>query len=289
MAATAEQVRRAQSSLSAAAVADLRKVWPKLMTMRPDKVAEALALVLEEFSAKYGTASAALAAEWFEERRDLAGATGSFRAQVAALPSEERLKILARWGVGPLFGANPDPTTALSLVSGGLSRTVLMMGRDTIHESIAADPAGPRYARHASANACAFCAMLASRGAVYTSEANAGGVTGENLGGTDYRKARRLDGGVVTAERRAQILAGSRKRTIDQGGRKGRVTKRPLGEKYHDACRCTPVAVWPGQEYEPAPYVEKWRDAYLNAPARPGERIDLSQTLASMRAELGTN
>ena len=266
MAAAPEKVRRAQSTLSAAATADLRKVWPRLLTMRPDNMAEALALVLEEFAGKYGSASAALAAEWFEERREDAKAAGSFRAQVAAIPPAERMEILARWGVGPLFGASPDPVTALNLVTGGLTRIVLNAGRDTIVQSTALDPAGPRYARHASANACAFCAMLATRGAVYTSETNAGRTTGESLGGTDYRKMKRLGG--ATPELRAQIIAGSREATIRQGGRKGRDTKRPLGEKYHDDCRCTPVPVWPGE---------------------PGEPLDVKETLASMREQLGTN
>ena len=175
MPAAPETYRRAQAALSARATADLRKVWPRLLTMSPDKTAEALALVLAEVTDKYGSASAAIAAEWFEELRDVSGVTGSLTAQAAALPSTERLEVLARWGVGPLFGASPDPVTALHRVSGGLSRQVLGVGRDTLMESIAKDPAGPRYARHASANACAFCAMLATRGAVYLSEDSGGG------------------------------------------------------------------------------------------------------------------
>ena len=289
MPATPETYRRAQAALSARAVADLRKVWPALLTMRPDKTAEALALVLAEVTDKYGPASAALAAEWFEDLRDTAGAARSHSAWAAATPSSERLEVLARWGVGPLFGAAPDPVTALNLVSGGLARQVLSVGRETLMESIASDPAGPRYARHASANACAFCAMLATRGPVYTSETNARRVTGESLGGTDYRKARRLDGGVVTAERRAEILAGSRASTRARGGRKGRDTTQALGEKYHDDCRCTAVPVWPGERYEEPPFVQKWRDAYANAPGSPGEAIDVKKTLSSMREELGTN
>ena len=287
MAAPAEKVRRAQATLSAAASADLRRVWPRLLTMRPDNMAEALAIVLEEFATRYGQASAALAAEWFEERREDAKAAGSFRAQVAAIPPAERMEILARWGVGPLFGASPNPATALNLVSGGLTRIVLNAGRETIARSTALDPSGPRYARHASANACAFCAMLATRGAVYTSEANAGRVTGQNLGGTDYRKMRRLGG--ASPEVREQILAGYKRATIAQGGRKGRSTTQALGEKYHDECRCLPVPVWPGEQYEEAPYVEKWRDAYASAPGEPGEPLDVKETLASMREQLGTN
>lgn len=272
----AERVRLAQAGLSRRAQRELAAAWDKLLRLPPDKVADALKPVLVEIVEKYGSASGALAADWFDEMRELAGVEGRFAAQVATLPSAERLEVLARWGIGPLFGADPDPVGALTITSGALDRMVLGVGRETTQEAVAADPAQPRYARHASANACAFCAMLATRGAVYTSVENAGGVTGEKLGGKDYRKMPEQGVG------REQILAGSRARTVAQGGRKGRATKRPLGEKYHDACHCVVVPVW-GDEYEEAPYVARWREAYAAAPA------GTKATLASMRADLGTN
>jgi len=50
------------------------------------------------------------------------------------------------------------------------SRHVLNGGRDTILGTVAADPRALGWARSASGRACAFCAMLASRGAVYKGE-----------------------------------------------------------------------------------------------------------------------
>ena len=46
--------------------------------------------------------------------------------------------------------------------------------RDTVAESVDQDPAKPLFARHASANACAFCRLVATRGAVYRSAQSAG-------------------------------------------------------------------------------------------------------------------
>lgn len=43
-------------------------------------------------------------------------------------------------------------------------------GRETIAASVAADPKAVGYARAASGDACAFCAMLASRGPVYSED-----------------------------------------------------------------------------------------------------------------------
>lgn len=49
-------------------------------------------------------------------------------------------------------------------------RHVLNGGRETIVETVASDPRALGYARAASGRACAFCAMLASRGPVYSED-----------------------------------------------------------------------------------------------------------------------
>lgn len=279
MPTSAEKVRRGQAALADLARREVSAVWPRVAALSADRVAPVMSEVLMAVADKYGPAAGAIAADYYDELRVSAGADGRFTPTVAPLPDQGRFEALARWGAAPLFGANPDPAKALSLMGGGLSRVVQNVGRETIAEAVASDPAGPRYARHASANACAFCAMLATRGAVYTSSTNAGRVTGEKLGGTDYRKMRR------TGVTRESVLAGSRAATIARGGRKGRDTSQALGDRYHDDCHCTVVPVFPGQRYDEAPYVKKWREAYANAPSSSDPQV----VLASMREELGTN
>ena len=267
MPTAAEKVRRAQASLAYRARLEVVTVWPKIAALPPERIAVVMAELLQEVAQRYGSGAASIAADFYDELRSAAGATGSFAADPSELPPLERYEALSRWGVGPMFGSSPNAALALSLMTGGLERIVLNTGRDTISDAVALDPSGPRYARHASANACAFCAMVASRGPVYRSEVSAGGVTGRgtalstNVGRTSGRMAK-----------------GIRERG-----------SRSIGTKYHDSCHCTTVPVWPGQDYQEAPYVAKWRDAYLNAPGKPGEAIDLQKTLASMRAELGTS
>jgi hypothetical protein len=58
-------------------------------------------------------------------------------------------------------------------LAGAAQRLALDGGRSTIGYSIDADPQAIGYARATSARPCSFCAMLASRGPVYTSEATA--------------------------------------------------------------------------------------------------------------------
>lgn len=267
MPTSAEKVRRGHAALASRARREVATAWLKVALLPTERVAPIMSELLLEVADKYGTAAGSIAADYYDELRVAAGAPGRFTPTIAPLPEVERFEALARWGVGPMFATDPNPAKALSLMSGGLSRIVLGVGRDTIADAVSADPTGPRYARHASANACAFCAMLATRGAVFTSAASAGAVVGR---GTD----------LATNIGRTR---GAKAKGVHARG------ERSLGEKYHDDCHCTSVPVWPGQKYDEAPYVKQWRDAYANAPGEPGEAINLKDTLSSMREELGTN
>lgn len=271
----------AYAALSKLSARDLAVLWAKLNLGKPKTLADPLTEILDALTAKYGTAAASLAADWYDEARDAAGAAGRFTAITAPPPDADRLGALSRWGVAPLFGATPDGALALSLITGGLQRLVTGMGRQTTETSVLADPGQPMYARHASANACAFCRMLATRGAAYTSAQNAGRVTGESLGGKDYRKIHRFDRYGYTLSRES-ILQGYQQRTIAAGGRKGRATKQDIGDKYHDHCHCVPVAVWPGQTYSPPSYVDGWDDDYIAATKAVGSS-DVSAVLSKMR------
>ncbi len=263
----------AYSALSKLSQRDLATIWAKLSLGKPAKLADTLTEILDALVSRYGQAAASLAADWYEEARAAAGVSGSFAATAAPLPDVDRVGALSRWGVGPLFGAEPNGALALSLLSGGLQRLVTGMGRQTTELSVATDPQVIGYARHASANACAFCRMLATRGDDfrYTSEQSAGFVTGESLGGKDYRKMRRT--GVSSAD----ILSGRRSRSS---------TKRPIGEKYHDDCHCVPVPIWSSSDYEPPAYVEQWRADYAAAREKSGSS-KTGDILSAMRELTG--
>lgn len=277
MLAPADQ-QRAYAALSRLATADLAKLWAKLNLGKPAKLADPLAEILAALTGKYGSAAATLAADWYDEARAEANVSGKFRAAPVDVPPSDRVEALSRWGVGPMFGANPDGALALSLLSGGLQRMVANMGRDTTASAVALDPAPVQYARHASANACEFCRMLASRGPIY-GKGSAVTVTGESLGGKDYRKMRWLG---VSSD---VILQGARASTVAVGGRRSRASlKRSIGEKYHDDCHCVAVPVFPGQEYKPAPYVDQWEAEYAAAREAAGSG-DTKAILAEMRQQ----
>jgi hypothetical protein len=57
---------------------------------------------------------------------------------------------------------------AQSQVEGGLQKLVGDMHRQTVVRSLAADPQAKGWARQTTGKSCAFCVMLAGRGAVYS-------------------------------------------------------------------------------------------------------------------------
>jgi hypothetical protein len=223
--------RRAVDDVATLALRDLLQLWRGVETADAPTIAREVQAALPDLVELYGEMAASLGADWYDELRDTAGAPGRFDARLADPPPGEQLDALARWGVTPVFSTSPDPAAALSLLSGGLQRAVVGMDRGTVEASALADPAGPVWTRQARPNACAFCRMLSTRGAVYGSEEAATRVVGRT------------------------------------GGARG---LRELGSKYHDHCHCTSVPTWPGQEVPRSPEVDGWTAAYTEATSTVG-------------------
>lgn len=147
-------------------------------------------------------------------------------------------------------------------IVGGLYKSALMPGREVVDLSASVNPHSTGWRRVTDADPCAFCAMLATRGPAYRTEASALTVSGAHLGGTDYR-----------AVRRGGDLGSIRSRRIYTSG-----LKRPLGARYHDHCSCTVEEVF--GEWEPTPQEQAYVDLY-EAVHEPGMTPD--EVVAAMR------
>ncbi len=258
---------------------------------RLDK-AEALAFITDaypELARAYLAAAGELTVQWYDEQPTVT----RFAARPSELLSDDRLAASGRWAL-----AQSDPVKALQ---GTAQRAVMDQSRITVLENLAAEydvpmtelrQPGTRWARHASANACSFCRMLATRGAVYRSEASASGVVGRSASLT-VGDRRRIQAGHTTydeaLERRSTYQ--TQHRAAKQGKNRGdsRIGKlrgnQSSGSRYHDHCACTAVPVRPGGSYEPAPYTARWDEDYAKAwkEARAAGEI----TEASQRDGLG--
>lgn len=159
----AQEHYAAQLGLSAAIV----KAVSRLGSPRPTDQAAALA---REFS----QAAIALAADYYGDAREFARVAGRYTPPVIA-PWDEAslqayidtaLKTFSRQFETDLAGFDAQ-------VDQLVAQLALDAGSREIFEAIKNDPKPTRYARVTRPGACAFCLLLATRGAVYRTEESA--------------------------------------------------------------------------------------------------------------------
>ena len=250
------------ADLAALATQDVAAAWQRVRDLPPGELQDYLVAALPDLIDPFASAAGVLTAQWYEDQDP----ASRFTPKVADLPPRGALAVSTRWALGPVFGRGRGD--ALTMLGGVAQRAVFSTSRQTITENVQRE-SGAMYARHASRNACTFCKLLATRGAVYGSERSAGRVVGR---GRD----------LTAAERRARAAGTERVdgRRIPQGRRPRGV--RALDDKFHDDCHCTAVAVRPGRTYEPPPYVAEWEQQY-SAARRTGASSP-ADILSAMRA-----
>ncbi|MET0887904.1 MAG: hypothetical protein ABWX92_15815 [Mycetocola sp.] len=248
---------RSVDDLATLALRDVQALLSAFGDSDPVEVRNGLLLALPEVISPYLTASGDLAATWYEDLR-AAAVGGSFYAKSSGVVNDAHIESLVRWGVKPLFGQGSS--SVLSLVGGGVQRMVANAGRDTIFDNVMADRVRVGYARIPRAGCCAFCSMLASRGAVYNSAESAGGVVG-----------RGVDAAATAGKRGGQGK-----------GVKARGARSLGSREYHDFCRCRAAPVFAGDTFHKE-VEEKHLALY---PGTGGGST--KEVLAQMRAENGT-
>lgn len=138
--------------------ADVAKLVTAIGRLTPVEQFAFITDAYPELAWPYLSASAELTTQWYDEQPT---ATSGFAPEPAELPPAEQLAANARWAL------LQDAT--VSLLQGAATRSIFNTSRATVLGN--AEREGVRWARHASANACGFCRMLATRGAVYHSAA----------------------------------------------------------------------------------------------------------------------
>lgn len=161
-----------QGDLATLALADLRTFWRTLDHSDAYAVRRAVEGFLPDLVQTYGEVGAALAADFYEELRD--GSADVRRVYTAQMPDNvvriDRAQASARWALGSIFSAEPNPAAALTNLSGVAKRLTLAPARDTIRANVAQDPDAVGWRRVGDGDSCGFCRMLIGRGEVYTAE-----------------------------------------------------------------------------------------------------------------------
>lgn len=164
----AAEARQALIDLTTLTTRELRGLWRSLAGLPPGEFRDALMVALPALGEEYGHAAGTLAADWYDDLREASGVRGRFVAEPAEPVGLARWESLVRWGLEPLFREQSDPEASLTLIEGGLQRTVADQHRLTVVESTQRDPQAKGWRRVGVGASCGFCRMLIDRGAVYT-------------------------------------------------------------------------------------------------------------------------
>lgn len=178
----AARYRRAQAALSGLLGRDMKKLRRLIIPSRlsatlPDWIVAVRAIVDQ-----YGAASHSLAADYYDAERVAARVTGRFTVPLLDPPPDEQVDESLRWATKDLWPRDPeDPKTtdaqrepievrlaqAEKKAEAVTQKLVTDQGRGTVQEAVRQDRQATAWARAASLGACAFCKLLATRGAVY--------------------------------------------------------------------------------------------------------------------------
>lgn len=170
--------RAQQLLLRQATVRGVEKAWPALDWAELDQTYPGLALDLARLVEMNRRTSAGLAATYLRQFRAAERVGGPVRIDLAKplivdqfsaslrTTSVAAIKIAAGEGVP----ADTAMANALTQVKGAMARLVLNAGRETVTQTLAADPRARGYQRVLGGGGCDFCQMLAGRGDVYSAE-----------------------------------------------------------------------------------------------------------------------
>jgi len=176
--ALTQRHRAQQLLLRRATVQGVTKAWPALDWDRLDATYPALAVDLARLVELNRRTSAGLAAAYLREFRRAQRVGGTARIDLARpLIVDQFNASLSTTSIAALKKAASEGTVAevamanaLTLVQGSMSRLVLNASRETITQTLAADPRARGYRRVLGGGGCDFCQMLAGRGGVYSAE-----------------------------------------------------------------------------------------------------------------------
>lgn len=114
----------------------------------------------------YAEGSAALAADFYDEQRELAGVRAAFTSEAVVADRTVKIRSAVAWSTAPLF-IDPDDLLSASLrLAEVVQPEVANPYRDSILANRQNDPESAGW-RRITSGGCRLCRMLADRGAVY--------------------------------------------------------------------------------------------------------------------------
>lgn len=179
--ADVNRLRQAQSEAVRLAQGELQKLWFELSDLPPARFRDALMELIPALVRRYQEVGGTAAAQWYEivrayyfdEKFDTHIYYGNRTLTEAQQAADDDLKRLIRWKAGVLWDtdtAKANPDELFNFLNNVVDSRIRDTARYTVRGNARRDPRKPRYARVSNAGACAFCALMSSRGYVYKSE-----------------------------------------------------------------------------------------------------------------------
>lgn len=165
--ATTTSSQAAQAGLVTALSYDLERAWNGLDISSLRQSLPEFTLTIAALVRRYGSASATLAVQQYLADRRAAGVRAAFSPKPAVLPPLPQVGATVSWATQPLWSATPDVGAAQQRLQGAADMLVMDVGRQTIVDNAQRDRHAKGWARIPEPGACSFCALLATRGAVY--------------------------------------------------------------------------------------------------------------------------
>lgn len=170
-----------QSYLATVAIRDILAVWSQVNLRDIRSSWPPLRRALRALIRDQHATSASQGLAYYQQARKAAGVPGKAPAIVVPPPAEPLIQatldsrgpygLLGRIKQGQQVPQAAETTGVI--LSGAAQRLISNGARQAVLQSVDADAKAVAWARVTSSNPCAWCAMLASRGASYRSEASA--------------------------------------------------------------------------------------------------------------------
>lgn len=183
-----------QGLLGGSLATQVANVWPLIDPANVEQSSKLVATALVPVVQQHAMAARALANEHYLDQRTLSGIAEPFTPQSTALPTPQDVYQYLGWATKPARATGSGDDTDALLVpaqknaTAALQKLVADTGRQQLVQNVLGDRKAKGWAREARPDACWFCAMLATRGAVYSSAWAAGRRTFEGIDYNSYHR-----------------------------------------------------------------------------------------------------